>query len=316
MPGTARRDKPLKAVGALADSTDVTLTAAAIGDLLQYNGAQWVNATALTGSYTIAGTLTVADITVTDDLTIADALSVGGSATVGGTLSITGALAAAATTLASLTVSGTSVLTGAVTLADALTGVGFSFSGSGTVAGTLAVTGALSSGAASVSTLAASGNAVLSSTLSVALAASFLSDVFITEDVQIGGTLAAAGAVSFGGVATLSGDLNHDGASIGFFGTTPVAQAGAFTQTYSTASHTHAAITSATLVATFTTDDPTITPDAAVVIADGDTPTVQELLEYCIELNDQMTKVQADLENAKQVINAVVDDQQAYGLFT
>lgn len=35
---------------------------------------------------------------------------------------------------------------------------------------------------------------------------------------------------------------------------------------------------------TYTTNDPTITPDGAVTIADGSTPTVAELLEFCEEI--------------------------------
>lgn len=36
---------------------------------------------------------------------------------------------------------------------------------------------------------------------------------------------------------------------------------------------------------TWTSNDPEITPDGAITIADGDTPTVDELLEFCVELN-------------------------------
>jgi hypothetical protein len=44
---------------------------------------------------------------------------------------------------------------------------------------------------------------------------------------------------------------------------------------------------------TYTTGDPSITPDGAVTIADGATPTVDELLEAVVELN---AKVQAIID--------------------
>lgn len=39
------------------------------------------------------------------------------------------------------------------------------------------------------------------------------------------------------------------------------------------------------IAVTYTTGDPSITPDGAITIADGATPTVDELLEFCVELN-------------------------------
>lgn len=44
---------------------------------------------------------------------------------------------------------------------------------------------------------------------------------------------------------------------------------------------------------TYTTGNPSITPDGEVTIADGATPTVAELLEFCVELN---AKIDAILE--------------------
>lgn len=41
---------------------------------------------------------------------------------------------------------------------------------------------------------------------------------------------------------------------------------------------------------TYTTGNPNITPDGAITIANGATPTVSELLQFCVELN---TKVDA-----------------------
>lgn len=52
--------------------------------------------------------------------------------------------------------------------------------------------------------------------------------------------------------------------------------------------------TQTAVVPTFTANDPEITANGAVTIADGDTPTVVELLEFCVELNAQLAKVKVD----------------------
>ncbi len=49
---------------------------------------------------------------------------------------------------------------------------------------------------------------------------------------------------------------------------------------------------------TYTTNDPTITTDEAITIADGAAPSNDELLEFCEELNDQMALVVAALDAA------------------
>lgn len=49
---------------------------------------------------------------------------------------------------------------------------------------------------------------------------------------------------------------------------------------------------------TFSTGDPSITPNSAVTIANGATPTVNELLEYCEELNAKLNTVITALEDA------------------
>lgn len=47
---------------------------------------------------------------------------------------------------------------------------------------------------------------------------------------------------------------------------------------------------------TYTTNDPLITPDNAVTIADGSAPTVSELLELCVELKNQIETLKARCE--------------------
>lgn len=52
----------------------------------------------------------------------------------------------------------------------------------------------------------------------------------------------------------------------------------------------------AEVVITYTTGDPSITPNGAVTIADGATPTVDELLELCEELLANQNAIIAALE--------------------
>lgn len=46
---------------------------------------------------------------------------------------------------------------------------------------------------------------------------------------------------------------------------------------------------------TYTTDDPAITPNAAVTVADGDLTTAAEYHEYCVEAFDQLGKIWDDV---------------------
>ena len=60
------------------------------------------------------------------------------------------------------------------------------------------------------------------------------------------------------------------------------------------------AVVIADIAITYTTADPSITPDGAVTVANGGTPTVAELLELCEEII------------ANQ--NAIIDALQAFGI--
>jgi len=83
--------------------------------------------------------------------------------------------------------------------------------------------------------------------------------------------------------AVVGGALDHDGTTVGFYGTTPAARPAAYTQTYATATRTHSALTSS---------------DAA-----GATPTKTEF-----------DALRADLVNTKQLLNSLLDDLQTLGL--
>ena len=54
------------------------------------------------------------------------------------------------------------------------------------------------------------------------------------------------------------------------------------------------------IAVTYSSNDPSITPDGAITVADGGTPTVAELLEFCEEL--------------KAKVHALADVLEAHGL--
>lgn len=65
---------------------------------------------------------------------------------------------------------------------------------------------------------------------------------------------------------------------------------------------------------TWTTGDPSITPNAAVTIADGATPTVTELQELAVELNDQVNKLNADVTAVRTALLSALDVLEAHNL--
>ena len=97
------------------------------------------------------------------------------------------------------------------------------------------------------------------------------------------------------GNTRLSG-LRVDG-NIGFYATTPVARASAYTQTYSTADKTHANSTY-------------VSPGTYVGGANGYSTTTQA--QAVITALGQLN---TDLLDLKQLVNSIIDDLQAYGLF-
>jgi hypothetical protein len=56
---------------------------------------------------------------------------------------------------------------------------------------------------------------------------------------------------------------------------------------------------------TYTTDDPSITPNAAITIADGDTMTAAEHAEMAEEINDQIDKLGDDYAAIKVAYDAI-----------
>lgn len=137
--------------------------------------------------------------------------------------------------------------------------------------------------------------------------------------------------------------------TLGFFGVTPVARVSAYTQTYATADKTHANPTAAAL-----TDSSGVTPSGtlaaqtlptalthAVGTADGTVDDVTGSFDQTVLNNNfkelttaqsanlaqltvlrnavaslaaQVNALVADVADAKQLVNSVIDDLQSYGL--
>lgn len=94
----------------------------------------------------------------------------------------------------------------------------------------------------------------------------------------------------------------------GFFGVSPVTRPTAYTQTFATATKTHAARTAVAL-----------TDNSGGVASDtiGDTPATYDetyIANTIASLVDEINKLRADQENTAQVVNALIDDHQSLGL--
>lgn len=101
--------------------------------------------------------------------------------------------------------------------------------------------------------------------------------------------------------------IKFDGTGIGLFGVTPVARPSAYTQTYATATRTHANPTATTLTAGSGTADGTV----ADVGASFDQTTLNNNFK---DLATAINALIVDMANVKQVLNSTIDDDQAIGL--
>lgn len=105
--------------------------------------------------------------------------------------------------------------------------------------------------------------------------------------------------------------LQADTETMGVFGQTPSSRVPAYTQTYVTATRTHAALTSTALVdSTGGSANTTLVDVTTATLADP-----VKCNDNFADLVAQINALRADLENAKQVLNQVIDDQQSYGWF-
>jgi len=99
---------------------------------------------------------------------------------------------------------------------------------------------------------------------------------------------------------------------LGFYNATPVARPSAYTQTYSTADKTHANMTSSDL-----TDNTGGTANTTLEnLADGTTYANDhaKIENNFADIAAEFNKLRADVLDAKQLLNSVVDDLQALGL--
>ena len=105
--------------------------------------------------------------------------------------------------------------------------------------------------------------------------------------------------------------IKADGTGIGVFNVTPVARAGAYTQTYSTADKTHATPTAATL-----TDNSAGTPTTTLEALTSGTvyaTDVAAIRNNFADLAAMVNKNTADHLDLAQLVNSIIDDFQAYG---
>lgn len=178
-------------------------------------------------------------------------------------------------------------------------------------------------------------DATITGDLTVGGALAVTGNQTFTGNLAVTGTLAVTGAQTFTGQTNIDGPLDHDGSTAGFFGTAPATQAGAYTQTYSTASKT---------VATLTTAAPTAITAAALTVADGagtndgtiaaitnaanaGSADVGPVIAAIQELADQVNKLVTDLTSVRTQLvaaqadilamkgndNALIDDLQRFG---
>jgi cytoskeletal protein CcmA (bactofilin family) len=302
---------------------------------------------------TIAGTLTAGDLAILDDVTIADMLTVNGNTDLNGTLEVAGssALVGAIVASSTLSVTGATTLNAALAIAGTLTGAGFSFVGNGIVSGDLTVGGNITgnftisgaqtftslsvtdlqvSASASIGANLAVTGATSTATLTVSGSATFAGDLNTGECITINSfgevcndlTNMRVTNTKDGGVLNLQttdtgstlnthmilGSAAGTGTFVGFHGTAGQAQPALYTQTFATATRTHNAPTGLTLT------DSTTGVVGNTINDVGAAFSQTAINDNFAGLTDEVNNLVADLANAKEVLNQVLDDLQTYGL--
>lgn len=325
--GSYTMSNTLTVSGNLTASSDLSVGSnATVGGTLAVTGAATLSST-----LNVTGTTTVSALTATSTITGQGAANISGAVSTGaltvtGNASVSGTLTAGAVSVGTLSLTSLTV-SGLATLGNlSVTGVS-SFNDDVSVNGNLSAQGLAGTSLSTTGDAIFSGNTRFAGTdwtlasTNTDIQQRYTDGTFIFKGVtgapQVETTILTLGPANgavFALDVELDGALNHDGSTVGFFGTTPATQASAYTQTYATADKTHAAETTADISVTYTTDDPSITPNGSVTIADGDAPTTSEYLEWLEELTDQQIKQRADVADLKQLVNAIIDDLQTYGL--
>lgn len=122
----------------------------------------------------------------------------------------------------------------------------------------------------------------------------------------------ATARTTVGGPLQVDGQFDHNGTTVGFYGIAPVLRPAAYTQTFATATRTHAARTATTL-----TDNSGGTANTTVqALADGTVYAndVAAIRNNFADLAAAVNALIADLANTAQVVNSSIDDDQIQGL--
>lgn len=114
------------------------------------------------------------------------------------------------------------------------------------------------------------------------------------------------------GGAGVAFEVNYSGTAkrIGFYGVTAVVRAAAYTQTYATAARTHDNPTGVDLTDNSTGTASDTIADAGVVYAQANQNDFRASIARAVDRNT------ADILNMKQLINSLIDDEQAIGIAT
>ena len=97
---------------------------------------------------------------------------------------------------------------------------------------------------------------------------------------------------------SITGEFTHTGATVGFYGVTPVARPTAYTQTYNAASRVHANPVAASVVA------------SAVLVTPFGLSSSAQMDNLVLAVNNLV----GDIANVKKVLNQVIDDLQSQGI--
>jgi hypothetical protein len=126
----------------------------------------------------------------------------------------------------------------------------------------------------------------------------------IGDDTNVGLELTpkGSGVVSVSGPLSITGALDHDGATVGFYGVTPIARPAAYTQSYATADRTLAAYSPDAETSPYTGHD------------NAQAGTVYAKVADLNALRTAYENLRALTEDLTQMVNATVDDLQALGL--
>lgn len=121
----------------------------------------------------------------------------------------------------------------------------------------------------------------------------------LTAVVALATTVTLGSAALPWGSFFTAGDLTHTGTKVGFYSTAPAARPAAYTQTYATATRTHA---NPTAVVVATTASTNVAPFGYTTAAQADA------------IVTAVNALVADMANVKQVLNSSIDDDQIQGL--